>query len=93
MIDPPALDATYRPLYEYLAASPAEVTRIVLSFKQIEQIMGSGYRLRKSAYDHAAWWANNYEPHVEARAWMAAGWRTEGVAKHQPKRQMAFVRD
>jgi len=92
MINPPALDATYRPLYEYLAASPAEVTRIVLSFKQIEQIMGSGYGLPQSAYDHAAWWSNSHQTPYRARAWLAAGWKTEGVANGQAKQQMAFVR-
>ena len=90
MINPPALGTKYRPLYEYLAASPPEVTHIRLTFEQIEMVIGCA--LPRSAHVHTAWWSNNYAPHVEARAWMAAGWRTEGVTEHQPKEQMVFVR-
>ena len=90
MIDPPALGAKYRPLWDHLVSLPPDVTQILLSFRQVEKIIGCA--LPRSAHVHAAWWSNNCEPLVAPRAWMAAGWRTEGVAEHQPKEQMVFVR-
>ena len=92
IIAPPASRTKYRPLYDHLESLPPDVTHVLLTFRQIERIIGRD--LPRSAYVHGAWWSNNYEPHahVEARAWMAAGWRTEAVAEHQPKEQMMFVR-
>jgi hypothetical protein len=48
-----------------------------MSFEQIERILG--FKLPKSAYEHEAWWSNNATGHSHARAWLAAGWRTQDV--------------
>ncbi len=65
----------YDPLKHYLQAADEAV--IPLSFEQIEQILGSA--LPSSARRHAAWWSNNSTNHVNAQAWLAAGYRAERI--------------
>lgn len=66
----------YAPLNAHLAAIPASTKTYDLPFKKITEVMGAP--LPKSAYDHRAWWANT-ETHTQALAWIAAGWKVEGV--------------
>ena len=44
-----------------------------MTFAEVERLIGAP--LPTSAYWYQAWWANNHTSHVQARAWMAAGWR------------------
>jgi hypothetical protein len=63
--------------------------RIQLAFEQISTVVAGG--LPPSAYQHRAWWAN--EPngrHVQARAWMGAGWVVAEV--HFAGRAVTFSR-
>jgi hypothetical protein len=48
---------------------------VTVSFEEIAEIVGG---LPGSARNHRAWWAND-ESHVQARAWLQAGWRVEAV--------------
>jgi hypothetical protein len=48
-----------------------------MSFSEIERILGS--TLPPSARRHEAWWSNNPTGHVNAQAWLGAGYRTENV--------------
>jgi hypothetical protein len=48
-----------------------------IDFEDIEEALG--FHLPASAHNHAEWWSNNYKGHVQARAWMDAGWQTEGL--------------
>ena len=65
----------YEPLKHYLeAAGEAEVS---VSFEQIEQILGAA--LPASARKHAAWWSNSPAGHVNARAWLGAGYLSAQV--------------
>ena len=68
----------YQPLTDFLQAQPGEV--VTLTFEHLEQVLGES--LPASARQHAAWWANEIGDtrHVQARAWLAAGWRVEAVA-------------
>ncbi len=51
--------------------------RIRLSFKEVEEIIGS--KLPHSAYTHRAWWANdNYHTHAR-NGWLAAGYEVKHV--------------
>lgn len=50
--------------------------RLGLSFEEIARI--AGVELPASAYDHPAWWANS-KSHVQAEAWLGAGYKTENV--------------
>jgi hypothetical protein len=65
----------YEPLPQFLSAGTASTRR--MSFEQIERVLG--FNLPKSAYEHEAWWSNNATGHSHARAWLAAGWRTQDV--------------
>lgn len=81
----------YYPLYAFLTASPPEVECWLLSFAQVEQIIG--VPLPASASTHQAWWGNDATSHVQAKAWLLAGWRTDEVAGHRPRQQVLFVRE
>jgi hypothetical protein len=48
-----------------------------IDFEDIEEALG--FNLPASAHKYAEWWANNYKGHVQARAWMDAGWHTESL--------------
>jgi hypothetical protein len=65
----------YEPLKRYLEA--ADETEVPLSFEQIEQIIGSP--LPASARKHAAWWSNSPVGHVNAQAWLQAGYASGQV--------------
>jgi hypothetical protein len=68
--------AKYDPLHEQLASRTESVLK--LSSAEIERILGEP--LPASARKHQAWWANEFEgSHVEARAWLDAGYRTQGL--------------
>ena len=49
---------------------------IRLRFDEIEKIIGGP--LPQSAREHRAWWAND-KFHSQGKAWMGAGWVTEGL--------------
>lgn len=66
----------YSPLNKHLSGIPKATKKYELSFDEINTIIGA--ELPKSAYDHRAWWANT-ESHSQSLAWIAAGWRVEGV--------------
>ena len=65
----------YRALKSYLAIQTRE--RVRLSFDDIVHI--AKVQLPPSAYDHPAWWANDSKSHVQAKAWLDAGYKTENV--------------
>jgi hypothetical protein len=66
----------YEPLKRFLAAQSAP--ELPLSFTEVEEALGC--RLPESARQYAPWWANeNDGGHVQARAWLEAGWKTSRV--------------
>ena len=65
----------YAPLKAYL--EDAGGADVALSFEQIERIIGGP--LPASARKHAAWWSNSPRGHVNARAWLGAGYASGGV--------------
>jgi hypothetical protein len=71
--------AKYDPLRRHLEAIPIGVSEVTLSFQQVESIIGRA--LPPSARRLSQWWENprSHTRHVQARAWMAAGWRVAGV--------------
>lgn len=71
----------YAPLLRHLQARARVDTE--LSFEEIEKILG--FMLPRSAHDHNAWWANERGTHVQARAWMDAGWQVWQVRRAQKK--------
>ena len=50
---------------------------VTVSFGEIDELVAG---LPASARNHRAWWSNEAEgSHVQARAWIDAGWRVEDV--------------
>ena len=52
----------------------------VLSFRQIESIIGSV--LPNSASIHREWWSNEINPntkHIQCREWVNIGWKVDNV--------------
>ena len=79
--------AKYDPLHQHLtrrAGGP-----VSMSFEQISALVPGG--LPPSAYNHQAWWANQTDGgHTHARAWLDAGYRTEGLSL--TARRVTFAR-
>ena len=68
----------YTPLEHYLRDLSANQQEVTLPFEHIEKILND--KLPRSAYQYQAWWANQRTgSHVEAHAWMDAGWKVEAV--------------
>lgn len=69
--------AKYDPLFEHLRRLSRDDEHRP-TFDQIERILG--FKLPKSARTHQAWWANGKDGrHVQANAWLDAGWRTKDL--------------
>ncbi|MBI5880388.1 MAG: hypothetical protein HZB53_22275 [Chloroflexi bacterium] len=70
-----SVSGKYAALHRWLKAQPAGKSRVEMSFKRIEEILQA--QLPRSAYDYDAWWrdASEGSSHVQARAWLDAGWR------------------
>ncbi len=68
----------YTPLEHYLQDLPASQKEVTLPFEQIVRILND--KLQPSAYQYQAWWADEKEgSHVEAFAWLDAGWLVDTV--------------
>jgi len=79
----------YNPLENYLAILPASRGEVRLSFEHIERMLND--KLPPSAKQHSSWWSNETEGfHVQARAWMDAGWKVDAVNFSQ--KWVRFVR-
>lgn len=69
----------YDPLNRFLREYPTAKREVLLSFQQIESILGD--RLPKSAYTYRVWWGNELNPdRVQAHAWISAGWVVDTVS-------------
>ncbi len=78
----------YARLADWLQNQPEDVDRVRLTFKQIEEIIGTP--LPPSAYQHRAWWANDSVGHSHSQQWLEAGWRTSYI--NLDEQQIDFVR-
>lgn len=77
----------YEPLKQFLSRQSGN--ELPLSFKDVEQMIR--VPLPKSAREYRPWWANNAGgSHVQAQAWLEAGWRTERV--DMAAERVVFVR-
>ena len=64
----------YEPLERYLMATPPIETQLTLSFRQIDMILPLALPL--SAFSIRQWWGND-DSHVQARAWLNAGFEVD----------------
>jgi hypothetical protein len=70
----------YAPLRTFLAS--AGQSELELSFRDIEHTLG--FPLPRSAWVHRPWWSNEASgSHVQARAWMDAGYQVWQVDLHR----------
>jgi CBS domain-containing protein len=77
----------YDPLRDYLETINQEgITNLQLEFAEIEELLGE--ELPDLARKHRAWWGNDYSTHVQATAWLSAGWLVDDVDMN--KEQVAF---
>ena len=68
----------YIPLENYLASLLVSQREVTMNFYQIERILNA--KLPASAHQYQAWWRNQKEgTHVEAQAWLDAGWKSDTV--------------
>jgi hypothetical protein len=74
-------------LRDYLENTKQEgKVNLQLAFAEIEELLGE--ELPDSARQHRAWWGNDYSTHVQATAWLSAGWLVDGVDMN--KEEVAF---
>lgn len=76
----------YDPLTQHLKATRAD--RVTMTFAELEKVLG--FPLPPSSRKHRAWWANDPQGHVNAKAWREAGYRAEAVDLEDAK--LEFVR-
>ena len=76
----------YQPLFDHLRRSKGTLD---FQFSDVEEVLG--FPLPPSARRYAAWWSNSGGTHVQASAWLDAGYRTEDVGIEQEK--LRFVPD
>jgi len=65
----------YDALGDYLKRQGRD--RVPMTFAEIEKIIGA--KLPPSAREHRPWWGNNDANHVNAKAWLDAGFESEQV--------------
>jgi len=65
----------YGNLKLFLASQSAGELR--MSFDEVEK--AAAIKLPSSAYEYPAWWSNHVASHVQARAWLDAGYETQQV--------------
>jgi hypothetical protein len=71
-------DSRYAPLAIWLQQQPLKPEKILLTFKQIEEILGE--ELPTSARQHRSWWANDSVGHVQSQQWLEIGWRVSSIS-------------
>lgn len=68
--------ARWVPLRHYLGLKRGRTPELIVSFSQIEDVLGDA--LPKPARKYAAWWENN-AANDQARAWLDAGWQVRAA--------------
>lgn len=76
----------YEPLKVFLKSR--REARVRMSFADVAKAARTP--LPQSAYRYAAWWANDSTSHVQARAWLEAGFKTAEV--DMEAQRVEFVR-
>lgn len=72
----------------WLQGQAGSVDRVMLSFEEIEEIIGT--QLPPSAFRRREWWANDSVGHVQSIQWLSAGWRV--ASKNLSERLVTFAR-
>lgn len=70
----------YQALHEYFEEMAEVKHSIMLGFHKLESILGE--KLPNTAYSSRQWWGNELSKvtqHVQAKAWLSAGWEVDKV--------------
>ncbi|GEM_PF-490945 len=88
----PAMASKYAPLEQYLRTRFASSHELIMSFSQIEEILGS--RLPESALKYREWWSNQTETknRPQAYAWISAGYDVDTVHQEAGNAWVRFKR-
>jgi hypothetical protein len=78
----------YDPLYHYLK-NINDKDKIILTLEEIERILGK--KLPHKAYFEIQRWENS-ESHVQARAWMKAGWKVQHPSEVIESGKVTFIK-
>lgn len=78
----------YDPLEEFLMRAAQEKSTVILSFDEIEAILGAQL---PAASRYRAWWSNNPGNSAMTRAWLRAGFVSEKV--EMDARRLTFRHD
>lgn len=70
----------YDKFYYYLMSIPFKTKALQLTFSEIAEILKTN-RLCNAAYNYDAWWSNN-DSHPLAKRWLAAGWLSIDLNRH-----------
>lgn len=76
-------ESRYTPLSQYLFNLPEKLTRVPLTFAEIEQQIGG--ELPPSAREYRSWWGNDSARHPQAEQWLRVGWRVDEVDRDRAK--------
>jgi hypothetical protein len=81
----------YEPLREYLAARQ-HLPRVRMTFAEVAKAIGEP--LPASAFNHAAWWANQTDTthRGHAAAWLQAGFKVDSFHQEPTSGWVVFVR-
>lgn len=85
------VDSKYAPLANFLSRQPKDQERVILTFAQIETIIGS--QLPAAAREHRSWWANDSTTHVQSGQWLKVNWRVISINMTEEKVTFARARD
>ena len=82
----------YEPLEVHLSDMRAISQKVSLSFKEVEQIIGS--KLPRSAYTYREWWSNQTDAsnRPQAKAWLSAGFLVESVRQQSASGAVVFAK-
>lgn len=75
--EPTPDESRYAPLAIWLQSQTSEQDKLLLTFRQVEEIIGAG--LPPSARQHRNWWANDSVGHTQSQQWLDAGWRVSNI--------------
>jgi fatty acid/phospholipid biosynthesis enzyme len=70
----------YGPLHDWLNRQPTKIARVECTFAQIEEMIGEPLPpTARSQKRYQMWWSNATNHHIQAQAWVSAGWKREHV--------------
>ena len=86
------MPAKYDPLETYLLNLPESINEVLLTFKQIEEIIGASLPL--SARTHREWWSNEGRGtcHSQAKAWGGANFVVDSLHQDGENPRVQFKR-